>query len=58
MNFGVNDRLAEIYPQTQYGKNPAAGQKGASDFADQLAAARSTAASNIQSAKGASRKYN
>lgn len=50
MNFGVNDRLAELYLQTQYGKNPAAGQKGASDFVDQLAAARSTAASNIQSA--------
>lgn len=49
MNFGITDKLSEIYLQNLYGKNPTAGQKVTSDFAEQLSAAKS--ASGVQSNK-------
>ena len=51
MDFGVTDKLSEIYLKNLYGKNPTARQTGLSDFAEQLAAAKSTAASGVQSNK-------
>ena len=51
MDFGVTDKLSEIYLKNLYGKNPTARQTGLSDFAEQLAAAKSAAASGVQSSK-------
>lgn len=51
MNFGVTDKLSEYYLKNLYGKNTTAGQKVISDFAEQLAAAKSAATSGVQSSK-------
>ncbi len=47
MDFGVTDKLAEYYLKSQIGKNLSANQNGISDFAEQLSAARSAAASGL-----------
>lgn len=48
MDFGVTDKLTEYYLKSQIGKNSSTNQSR-TDFAEQLAAARSATASGVQS---------
>ncbi len=50
MDFGVTDKLTEYYLKSQIGKNSSANRSG-TDFAEQLAAAKSEAAAGVWSSK-------
>lgn len=57
MNFGVTDKLTEYYLKSQIGKNRAANQIEETDFAKQLAAAKSETALRSENETNNSKYY-